>query len=274
MNEGSKKRKEGNMPDLENDNLEQDNLEQEQEVQGGTGQQTDDTPAPGQEQEEQEISRDPVGDLETEEQPVSRRESKRIQQLLDKFAQSDEARFRRNQRQPQPQRQRGRQIIPEGDYDIDDINGIAAQYGENEFARGLSQAQALHNANTFATRMEIDAPRVNSKHAFLDKESEDFLPGAAVLVNRMYLNTVGYDPYTGAVQDSSLRYGEFVDAFMEVVEMIALGKTADSTRNVAHQAAQTGIRPGGTRPPVYRGADPKKMTDAQLDAVIAQQLRQ
>jgi len=186
------------------DDQEQEVIEQQEQEQSTGAQPGSSSQQPNQQEqeEEQEISLDPVeGEEEQEEKPVSRRESKRIQQLLDKFAERDEAAFRgRNNRpQSQPQR-RGRQIIPEGEYDIEDINQMAGQYGESEYSRGLSEAQAYTNANSFATRMEIDAPRVNAKYTFLDKESQDFDPGVASLVNRLYLNSVGYDPMTGVVQ--------------------------------------------------------------------------
>lgn len=223
------------------------------------------------EEEEQEISQDPVElPQEDVEPPVSPRESKRIKQLLEKWAQNDEARYR----QAPPRREsRGNQIIPEGEYDIEEINDRAARFGDAMFERGLSQAQLLNNANTFATRLEIDAPRVNSKYAFLDSESKDFNPSVASFVNRMYLNSVGYDPRTGVPQDLDLRYPDFVEGFMEALELVSVGRQADTTRNVTEQVARAGIRPGGSGKTIYRGTDPKKMSDEQLDAAIAQGLR-
>jgi len=55
--------------------------------------------------------------------------------------------------------------------------------------------------------------------------------------------------------------------------MISLGRSVSSADNVKRQAAQTGVRPGGSSKAQYSGADPKKMTDEQLDAVIAAQMR-
>lgn len=261
---------------------ENEEVELEEQEEGATGNESEtpkSDPKQKESQEEQEeeleISQDPVEQEEQQEQekPVSRRESKRIQQLLDKFAQNDEARYSpKPQQRPQQRRTSTGQIIPEGEYDLSEINGMAQEYGEGMFQQGLSQAQALTNANTFATRLEIDAPRINGKYEFLDKESDDFNPGVAAFVNRMYLNTVGYNPQTGVVQNSDLRYGEFVEGFMEAMDLISAGKVADSNRNVADQAARTGIRPGGTRKPAYQGSDPRKMTDEQLDAAIAASL--
>lgn len=240
-------------------------------------------PKPGedeeQEQEEQEISRDPVnpapGEQEEEEQqPVSRRESKRVKQLLDKLD-----RYEQGQGQPrggQPQgsapRQPNGQIIPEGEYDIDQINGMAQDYGQRLYQMGLTQAQAYNNASMFATRLEIDAPRVRSKYDFLDPEAGDdvYNPGVTDFVDKMFLNTVGYDPMTGVVSNQDLRYNEFVDGFMDVVELVANGKVADSANNIAKRTAQRGVRPGGnTKKANYQGDDPTQMSDEQLDAAIA-----
>ena len=216
-------------------------------------------------EEEPEIAQDPVEEPEEEpDPPVSRRESKRIKQLLDKLDQHDE----RQMQQRQPQRQPSRQIIPEGEYDLDQVNSMAQEYGQQLYKQALTEAQAYNIANTFATRLEIDAPKVSSRHQFLDEDSKEFNPGATDFINRMYLKTVGYDQNTGVVQNQDLRYGDFVDGFMDVVELVATGRTAESTKNVARQAAQTGVRPGGVAKPDYRGDDPRRMTDDQLDAAI------
>lgn len=262
--------------------------EEEQKPQGQspkvepTGEQPkpDVQPKPDKEEqeEEQEISQDPVkpeGEEENKpEKPVSRRESKRIEQLLDKLNQYEQGQMqprRQGRPQGQPQKQpNGQQIIPEGEYDLNEINGMAQQYGERLFQMGLSQAQAYNNATTFATRLEIDAPKVMDKYAFLDEspDNEDFNPGAAGFIGKMYLYAAGYDPTTGVAQNPDLRFDEFVDGFMDVVELISTGQLADSTRNVARKAAQTGVRPGGVTKPAYQGDDPRKMTDEQLDAAI------
>jgi hypothetical protein len=84
----------------------------------------------------------------------------------------------------------------------------------------------------------------------------------------MYLNSVGYDPQTGVVQDMNLRYGEFVEGIMEVIDLVSAGRVADSTKNISEQAARTGIRPGGSRKSNYKGDDPRQMTDEQLEATI------
>jgi hypothetical protein len=250
--------------------VENQEIEKQEEIES-TGEAEAQETKPNQEEEKEEISEDLINEEAevTEEKPVSRRESKRIQAILDKLAQGD------TQYQPRAtQRPNSRQVIPEGEYDLEQVNEMAHKYGEEAYNRGLSEAQAYNIANTFVTRLEIDTPRVNSKYEFLDAESSDFDPGVAGFVNRMYLNAVGYDPNTGLVRNMDIRYGEFIDGVMDMIDMVSTGKVADSAKNIAGQAARTGVRPGGsTTKPVYQGGNPKKMTDAQLDAVINQALQ-
>ena len=249
-------------------------------------------PAPATNQQEQdaeneqaEIARDPVVPPVGEEEqggeaPVSRRENKRIGQLLEKFqSREQELLARTTGRQPQPsatptpQRTPGQPIIPDGEYTTEEVNQMARDYGESLLQQGLSQVQAVNIANNFANRLEIDLPKVTSKYEFLDEQSDNFNPGPAEFINRLYLNTVGYNPINGTVQDTDLRYSEFVEGFMDVLDLISNGKLADATASVASQAAGTGPRPSGNaKTPLYQGDDPKQMTDEQLDAAIAQGL--
>lgn len=224
-----------------------------------------------------EIAHDPVvtpegQQPEGEEPPASPRQNKRIEQLLDKLHTREQEVLQRGAQPPQ-QRQPNRQIIPDGEYTTEEVNRMAQDYADNILQQGLTEVQAVNIANNFATRLEIDFPRVNSKYTFLDTDSDDFNPGPADFVNRMYLYTVGYDPKTGVVQDRDLRYGEFVEGFMGVVELIATGKVADAGAATAAIAAMAGPRPGGpAKTPLYQGEDPKQMSDEQLDAAIAQGL--
>lgn len=224
------------------------------------------------EEEPQEIAKDPVEteeEEEKEEPPVSRRESKRVNQLLDKLAKAEQSTAPARR---EASERKGKQIIPEGEYDLEQINGMAQDYAQELYNQGLSQAQAYNIANTFATRLEIDTPKVSSKYKFLDTDSDDFNPGPADFINRTFLKMVGYDPKTGVVQNQDIRYHEFVDSFMDVVELVSAGRVADSTKNVARKAAQTGVRPGGVAKTAYQGDDPRQMTDDQLEAAIAEGL--
>jgi hypothetical protein len=197
--------------------------------------------------------------------PVSRRENKRIAELTRKLAESNQQRVQQPT-QPQP-----RQIIGEGDYDLDQVNGLAQQYGEQRYNEGL----AIANAQRFETRLEIDAPKVEAKYPVLNPRSEQFDPGIAEWSTQLYYKTVGLKPGsdgTFTVENPNIRYEEFADGLMEAVETLATSKSADSKVNLAKQAAQTGVRPTGVAKKQYSGTDPSKMTTAQLQAAINAQL--
>lgn len=262
---------------VEDEELEQEEIETtgieddepESKDEGGDSEEVD-------EPESEEPEKEETEEEEPEEQPVSRRESKRIQSLLEKMrVGKDDG--------PEPNQQRQAQfknepIIPEGDYDLDQVNKMANDYAQDLYQKGMSEAQVQNQVyadrTMFSTRLEIDMPRITSKYEFLDEESSDFNPGIADFVNRMYLNTVGYDPNMGVpTTNKDLRYPDFVEGIMEMVGMLSNGKVAETTKNVAKQAARTGIRPGGVQQRAsYQGDDPSKMTDAQLAEAIKQNL--
>lgn len=244
--------------------------------------QPDPTPPEGPEGGEKvEIAKDPVTPPEGEEEqggepPVSRRENKRIGQLLEKFQSREQELLSRTapgRQTPAAPRAPGQPIIPDGEYTTEEVNQMARDYGESLLTQGLSEVQAVNIANQFANRLEIDLPKVTTKYEFLDEQSDNFNPGPAEFINRLYLNTVGYNPINGTVLDQDLRYSEFVEGFMDVLDLISNGKLADAAASVASQAAGTGPRPSANaKTPLYQGDNPKEMSDEQLDAAIAQGL--
>lgn len=200
---------------------------------------------------------------EEEEKPPSRRESLRIQQLLEKLKDKP---------------QTPAEVAPGMDYktaieaDPEVIKQLEADrkaVSDAQYQSGLKQAQSIQ----FHTRLEIDAPRVETKYSQFDKESADFNPIVANAINQWYLNTVGFDPKTDTVVNSGVRYSDFVDGIMELADEVGSEKTANTSKNIAKQAANAAIRPGGGR---TKGLDlnkaPKDMTDEELTAVIAQSM--
>jgi hypothetical protein len=215
-------------------------------------------------EEEKETEESTEDEVDKTEKPTSPRENKRIQRLLDKLQVQEEAKKEAPTLTPKQ--------IEEGDYTLDQINAMFKEGQQEAYTTALQKAQESANATTFATRLEIDAPKMHSKYPYLDPESDEFDPGRSEFVNRLFLTTVGYDDKTGIVKNTGLRYNEFIEGFQEMVELSTNSQRADSTKNIAKQAAQTGIRPGGVTKTVYQGDDPRKMTDAQLDAAIANML--
>lgn len=190
-------------------------------------------------------------------EPVtSHRENKRITELTKKLAES-------NTRQQSPNQPQRTQIIGEGDYDLDQVNGMAQQYGEQRYNEGLQLANSL----AFATRLEIAAPKIEARYPALNPQSDEFQAGIADWSTQLYYKAVGLKTKSDGsytVDNPNIRYDEFVDGLMEAVDTLASSKSADTKQNLAKQAAQTGVRPNSIAKKQYAGDDPNKMTTDQL----------
>lgn len=205
---------------------------------------------------------EPEEEPEEEEQPVSRREKLRIVQVLNKRKEAEE----------QPEKQTNidyRKMIDADDEVYEKLEKESQSYGAAQYNEGLRKAEAIQ----FQTRLEMDAPRIEAKYKQFNKDSDEFNPSLADAINTMYLQTVGYDPKTGYVQNDQVRYADYVEGIMELAEAAAGEKIQRSTKNIAKQASQTGIRPdGSTAKRLDLNKAPKEMTDEELDAVIAASL--
>jgi hypothetical protein len=213
------------------------------------------------EPEDDKVEEEPAEEPEAEEKPPSRRESLRIQQLLEKLKQKPQA---------ESPKAEGLDYSTALDADPEVIKQLEADrqaVAQAQFQSGLEQAKSIQ----FHTRLEIDAPRVEAKYPQLNKESPDFNPVVANAINQWYLNTVGFDPEKDTVVNSNVRYADFVEGIMELADEVGSEKTSNASKNIAKQAAQTAIRPGGGR---TKGLDlnkaPEQMSDEELKAVLAQ----
>lgn len=185
--------------------------------------------------------------------PVSNRENERIRKLTEKLAQAT------NRPQPSPQQS---QVIDEGDYTLDEVNSRAQQYGDQRYNEGVQQAKAIE----FKLGLKMETPIVAQKYDDLNPNSENFDLGQREFIDELYLKTVGYDQQTGTVQRTDIGYEEFVDGFKNAVNRTASVKSADSSRNLAKQASQTGVRPNSVAKKTYDGTDPSKMSLEQLQS--------
>lgn len=191
----------------------------------------------------------------------SRRENLRIQQLIEKMRTQPQA-------QPAPQRNDGLDYRTALDADDEVINKLETDrqsYGQNQYSEGIRQAESIQ----FHTRLEIDAPRVASKFKQLDKDSSEFNPAVANAINEWYLATAGYNPQTNQVSNANVRYADFVEGIMEMADEIAGQKVQSTTKNIAKQAATTGIRPDGSKAKrLNLNQAPQDMTDEELALAI------
>jgi hypothetical protein len=220
--------------------------------------------APEPEAEEPEVEQAPVEEVKEEDpQPVSRRENLRIQQVLERMKQQPQA--------PTPPQATGLDYGTALDADpevIKQLQDDRQAASQTAYTQGLEQAKSIQ----FHTRLEIDAPRVESKYAQLNPDDkENFNPALANAVNTWYLQTSGYDQNSDTVANPSIRYADFVDGIMELGEVIGSQKAQSAVKNVAKQAAQTGLRPDGSQAKrLDLNKSPDAMSDEELDAFLKQ----
>ena len=242
---------------------------EEAEVQEVTPEETQETLEPVEPiQEETEVEESEAPEEPAEEPKPSRRESLRIQQLIQKMKQPDE-------KAPEaPPVATGMDYSTALDADptvLGQLEADRTQYGQAERQQGRQEAMETVKSIQFHTRLEIDAPKVESKYPVLDKDSSDFNPAVADAINNWYLATAGYNPQTDTVNNANVRYSDFVEGIMELADEMAGEKNTKTVQNVAKQAAATGLRPDGSKAKALNlNQNPENMTDEELKAVIAQ----
>jgi len=219
--------------------------------------------------EDEEPAEETGEEPEVEEPKLSPRAEKRIEQLKIKSLIAD----LKQKSQPQPNIKPGldyRETLEADPEVLDRFEQDRTDYGQQNYQAGLEQAKSIQ----FHTRLEIDAPKIESKYPVLNKDSEDFNPSVADALNEMYLSSVGYDKETGQVANPNIRYSDYIEGMMELVERTAATKTQKSTKNIARQAAQTGLRPDGSKAKrLDFNKAPEQMTDEELDAFISGKLK-
>lgn len=234
---------------------EQEELETETEAEESTGE-TEDS-----EQSEEDAEQSAESETEEPSKRPSRRENLRIQKLVAKLKE-------KNQSEATSEKQDGidyRKAIDAPDEVYDQLESDRQSYGKSQFDKGLQQAKSIQ----FHTRLELDAPKVASKYPQFDPDSSDFNPTVANAINEWYLTTVGYDVKTETVSNANVRYAEFVESVMEIVDEVAGKKIETSKRNLTKQVASTGLRPDGSSAKrLNLNQAPEQMTDEELDAII------
>lgn len=213
-------------------------------------------------QAEPEVPEVPEPGQKPEPGQPSRREALRIQNLLKKYGPPSE-----NQAPSKPEALNYQEALDADEEVIKRLEADREQVGQVQYNEGVKRAEYLN----WNTGLKIDAPRVESKYEILNPNSEKFHPQVADTVNNWYLNMVGYDNQTQTIANPNIGYAEFVEGFMELVEETAGQKSAESIKNVAKQAAATGIRPdGSSATPVNPNKDPSEMSLEELYRAIGQ----
>ena len=216
-------------------------------------------------EEAQEEPEAPTEQAKEEPAGPSRREQLRIQQLLRKYGPPKE-----QPQQTAPFQNTGMNYEEALDADpavIQQLEADRATIAQAQYNEGLKRAEYLN----WNTSLKIDAPAVEKKYSVLDPNSPDFHPAAADAINQWYLNMSGFDPETQTVNNPNIGYADFVEGFMELVQETAGQKNAQTVKNVAKQAATTGLRPDGSSAKrMNLNKDPQSMTMEELYAAIGQ----
>lgn len=195
-----------------------------------------------------------------EEKPPSRREQLRIQQLLQKYGDP-------GQRQAPQQRRdvldynKALEAEPEV---IQQLEADRKRAEDTQYEQGRSDSSQELQYMQFYNNIRFDLPLVTEKLSKLD-------PVDAKALDDEYLAITGADPAKGYVRNPNIGYAEFVEARIEQAERLASSMTAQTTKNIAKQAAQTGLRPDGSQAKrLNLNQAPENMTLEELYASIGQ----
>lgn len=190
----------------------------------------------------------------------SRRETLRIQNLLNKYGTP-----KRDQAPSQPLDYK--ETLDADDDTISQLEQDRQSAAQQQYNQGLQQAVLLN----WHTNLRIDAPQVESKYDVLNpNNTEKFNPAASDAVSNFYLAIAGYDKESQTVANPNITYAEFTDAIMELAGELASIKNQETVKNVTTQAANTGIRPNGSTAPVDLSKRPEEMNLDELYAAIGQ----
>lgn len=214
-------------------------------------------------------------DDSTEEQPsLTPRQEKRVNQLeqqakelgmnkiLDRIQAVRETPSQRQKSEPLDYRQ----AIDAPDEVYEQLTSDRDAYGQSQYEQGVSEASRNSRLDKWELSAKIDYPLVADKLSKLAPEDVDVL-------NREYFLVSGVKQTPdGGIQDvtnPNISYADFVNARIEQAERLAARMNLNTQRNVARQAANTGLRPDGTSAkPLNLNKAPQDMTDAELDAYI------
>lgn len=187
-----------------------------------------------------------------EEEPIeppapSRREQLRVQDLLNKYGPPPTSR-------PAPQaKPPNYQEMLEADPELyKQLDQATSQYGQEQFAQGQAESLKQINSVKWETMLNMDAPQMETKYPVLDKNSPEFHPALADALSRRYFQMVGLnpgDPQSGiplTVEQPGIRWKDFVEGEFELADEIAFTKNNETAKNIARQAATTGLRPDGS----------------------------
>lgn len=218
-------------------------------------------------EEPKEESAENPEEAPAEEKPPSRREQLRVTQLLKRYPELKQA-----PSQPNPETLDYNQALEADPEVIQQLEADRQRAGQAQYQAGVDSTRAEIRTSEWRTLLNFDAPQTEAKYGWLNpKDSENFDPAMADAVNEEYKSVVGYDEQTGLVSRPDIRYSDFVEARVELSTRLAKAMTENTTKNVARQSAQTGLRPDGSSAKrLNLNQAPEDMSIEELYAKIGQ----
>lgn len=207
-------------------------------------------------------------------QPLTPRQEKRVNQLeqqakelgmnkiLDRIQSVRETPSQRQSANPLDYRQ----AIDAPEEVYDQLASDRDSYGKSQYEQGVQEASRNSRLDKWELSAKIDYPLVADRLKSLPPEDVDVL-------NREYFLVSGVrQSQEGGIVDvanPNISYADFINARLEQAERLATRMNLNTQKNVARQAANTGLRPDGTSAkPLNLNKAPQDMTDAELDAFI------
>lgn len=194
-----------------------------------------------------------------DEKPPSRREQLRIHKLLAKYG-------------PPPERRSAPSQNPL-DYEnaldadpevIQQLEADRRAIAQDQYQRGNLEAMQQMQFTQFYNNIRFDYPVVAEKMSKLD-------PDMAKALDDEYIAVTGANPANGTVRNPNIGYAEFVEARLEQAERLAQSMSANTAKNIAKQAATTGLRPDGSSAKrLNLNQAPEDMSMEELYAKIGQ----
>lgn len=203
--------------------------------------------------------------------PPSRREQLRINDLLKKYGTPQERQVPSQKPQNALDYSKALDADPEV---VQQLETDRQTVSDAAYLEGLRQSEVKE----WKRDLKFEAPAVEQAYPFLNpKDTVNFKPAAADAMNQKYLRFIGYqpaDPQKGTPESilyPDVSYREFVEGEMEFVDELASQKVAETTKNIAKQAATTGLRPDGSSAKrLNLNQAPEDMTIEELYASIGQ----
>ena len=204
--------------------------------------------------------KEPEENGEEQAPPPSRREQLRINDLLKKYGPPPEA----PRTAPSQDRMDYAQQLEADPEVVKRLEADRQAAAQQAYQQGQQAATQQVQYNQFYNNIRFDLPLVSDKLSKLDPED-------VKSIDEEYLAITGANPQTMTVRNANIGYAEFVEARLEQAERLATRMNQETVKNVAKQAATTGLRPdGSSAKKLNLNQAPQNMSLEELYASIGQ----